>query len=52
MNKIAIYGFGHISRSTLKAALRANLFVPAVVPDVKDSAILAALFEVDSNYGR
>ena len=52
MHKIAIYGFGRIGRSTLKAALRANLFVPAVVADVKDSAILAALFEVDSNYGR
>jgi len=52
MNKIAIYGFGRIGRSTLKAALRANLFVPGVVADVKDSAILAALFEVDTNYGR
>ena len=44
MNKIAIYGFGRIGRSTLKAALRANLFVPGVVADIKDSEVLAALF--------
>jgi len=52
MDKIAIYGFGRIGRSLLRVALRSNLFVPAVVADVRDSAILAALFEVDTNYGR
>src|SRR5215213_5281874 len=52
MDKIAIHGFGRIGRSTLKAALSAGLFVPAAVSDIKDLATLAALFEVDTNYGR
>ena len=51
MNKIAIHGFGRIGRSTLKAALRHKLFVPAVVCDIKDLPTLAALFAYDSNYG-
>src|SRR5512133_1701278 len=52
MGKIAIHGFGRIGRSALKAALKANLFVPAAISDIKDLPTLAALFEVDSNYGR
>lgn len=52
MKGIAIYGFGRIGRSTLRAALRSKLFVPALIADIKDSSILAALFEVDTNYGR
>lgn len=51
MNKIAIHGFGRIGRSTLKAALRQNLFVPAVISDIKDLPTMAALFAYDSNYG-
>jgi len=52
MGKVAIHGFGRIGRSLLKAALKDNLFVPASVSDIKDVPTLAALFEVDSNYGR
>jgi glyceraldehyde 3-phosphate dehydrogenase len=51
MNKVAIHGFGRIGRSTLKAALRHNLFVPAVISDIKDLPTMAALFAYDSNYG-
>jgi glyceraldehyde 3-phosphate dehydrogenase len=51
MSKIAIHGFGRIGRSTLKAALRKNLFVPAVISDIKDLSTMAALFAYDSNYG-
>jgi glyceraldehyde 3-phosphate dehydrogenase len=52
MNKIAIHGFGRIGRSALKAALKQGLFVPVSISDIKDLPTLAALFEVDSNYGR
>jgi glyceraldehyde 3-phosphate dehydrogenase len=52
MGKIAIHGFGRIGRSTLKAALKGNLFTPYSVSDIRDIPTLAALFEVDSNYGR
>lgn len=51
MGKVAIHGFGRIGRSALKAALKADLFSPAVISDVKDPSNLAALFAVDSNYG-
>jgi glyceraldehyde 3-phosphate dehydrogenase len=33
-------------------ALRKGLFVPASISDIKDLHTLAALFEVDTNYGR
>jgi glyceraldehyde 3-phosphate dehydrogenase len=36
----------------LRAALERKLFAPTHVGDVKDPATLAALFEVDSNFGR
>jgi glyceraldehyde 3-phosphate dehydrogenase len=36
----------------LKAASKANLFTPVSISDIKDIPTLAALFEVDSNYGR
>jgi glyceraldehyde 3-phosphate dehydrogenase len=52
MSKIAIHGFGRIGRSALKAALDGRHFVPVSISDIKDVANLAALFEVDSNYGR
>lgn len=52
MSRIAIHGFGRIGRSLMKAALKNNLFVPVSISDIKDVSTLAALFEVDSNYGR
>jgi glyceraldehyde 3-phosphate dehydrogenase (phosphorylating) len=52
MPRIAIHGFGRIGRSLLRVALRDDLFVPVAISDIKDVATLAALFEVDSNYGR
>jgi glyceraldehyde 3-phosphate dehydrogenase len=52
MSNIAIHGFGRIGRSALKVALKNKLFVPVSISDIKDLPTLAALFEVDSNYGR
>jgi glyceraldehyde 3-phosphate dehydrogenase len=52
MSKIAIHGFGRIGRSLLRMALQGKHFVPVSVSDIKDLPTLAALFEVDSNYGR
>src|SRR5688572_30275384 len=52
MSRLAIHGFGRIGRSLAKAALREKLFVPVSISDIKDIQTLAALFEVDSNYGR
>lgn len=52
MGKIAIHGFGRIGRSALKVALRRDLFVPASISDIRDTQTFAAVFEVDSNYGR
>jgi len=52
MTRIAIHGFGRIGRSLMKAALQNRLFVPVSVSDIRDIKTLAALFEVDSNYGR
>jgi glyceraldehyde 3-phosphate dehydrogenase len=52
MSRIAIQGFGRIGRSTLRVALGQGLFVPEVISDVKDASTLAALFSVDTNYGR
>jgi glyceraldehyde 3-phosphate dehydrogenase len=52
MARIAIHGFGRIGRTLLRAALRDRLFTPVAISDVKDVPTLAALFEVDTNYGR
>jgi len=52
MANIAIHGFGRIGRSLMKAALKKNLWSPVSVSDIRDTATFAALFEVDSNYGR
>jgi len=52
MAKIAIHGFGRIGRSLMRVALENNLFVPVSISDIRDTPTLAALFEVDSNYGR
>jgi glyceraldehyde 3-phosphate dehydrogenase len=52
MARIAIHGFGRIGRSALKAALKGDLFSPVSVSDIRDIPTLAAVFAVDSNYGR
>ncbi len=52
MPKIALHGFGRIGRSMLRAALDGGLFVPVSISDIKDVPTLAALFAVDTNYGR
>jgi glyceraldehyde 3-phosphate dehydrogenase len=52
MANIAIHGFGRIGRSLLRVALRDNLFSPVSISDIRDEPTLAALFEVDTNYGR
>ena len=52
MGNIAIHGFGRIGRSALKVALKEGLFVPVSISDIRDIPTFAALFEVDSNYGR
>jgi len=52
MARIAVHGFGRIGRSTLKAALKGNLWTPVSISDIRDVPTFAALFEVDSNYGR
>jgi glyceraldehyde 3-phosphate dehydrogenase (phosphorylating) len=52
MKSVAIHGFGRIGRSTLRVALQEDLFTPVSISDVKDRSTLAALFEVDTNYGR
>ncbi|TGE03877.1 aldehyde dehydrogenase [Hymenobacter fodinae] len=52
MKTIALYGFGRIGRQFLRVALAERLFVPVSVSDIRDEATLAALFAVDTNYGR
>ena len=52
MGRIAIHGFGRIGRSALRVALKNDLFTPVSISDIKDVPTLAALFEVDTNYGR
>ena len=52
MARVAIHGFGRIGRSLMKVALKNNLFTPVSISDIKDIPTLAALFEVDTNYGR
>jgi len=52
MNRVAIHGFGRIGRSTLRIALQGGHFTPVAISDIKDLSVLAALFEVDTNYGR
>jgi len=50
--RIAIHGFGRIGRSLLRVALQRDLFTPLSISDIRDIPTLAALFEVDTNYGR
>jgi glyceraldehyde 3-phosphate dehydrogenase len=52
MARIAIHGFGRIGRSLMKVGLKNDLFTPVSISDIKDVPTLAALFEVDTNYGR
>jgi glyceraldehyde 3-phosphate dehydrogenase len=52
MGNIAIHGFGRIGRSALRVALSRGLFTPVSISDIRDVESLAALFAVDTNYGR
>src|SRR5688572_25529874 len=52
MGNIAIHGFGRIGRTLMRIGLERNLFTPVSVSDIRDIPSLAALFEVDTNYGR
>jgi glyceraldehyde 3-phosphate dehydrogenase len=52
MKTIALYGFGRIGRQFLRIALNRKLFVPVSISDIRDEPTLAALFAVDTNYGR
>jgi glyceraldehyde 3-phosphate dehydrogenase len=52
MATIALYGFGRIGRQFLRVGLSNNLFVPVSISDIRDEPTLAALFAVDTNYGR
>ena len=52
MARVAIHGFGRIGRTALRIALQNNLFTPVAISDIKDASTLAALFAVDTNYGR
>jgi glyceraldehyde 3-phosphate dehydrogenase len=51
MGKIAIHGFGRIGRTLQRIGLERNLFTAASISDIKDAPTLAALFQVDTNYG-
>ncbi len=52
MANVAIHGFGRIGRTALRIALQTNAFVPVSISDIRDAQTFAALFEVDTNYGR
>jgi glyceraldehyde 3-phosphate dehydrogenase len=52
MKKIGIYGFGRIGRQFLRISIDRGLFITSAVADVKDPKTLAALFSVDTVYGR
>ncbi|GAB3584583.1 type I glyceraldehyde-3-phosphate dehydrogenase [Hymenobacter daeguensis] len=52
MKTIALHGFGRIGRQFLRIGLQHELFVPVSISDIRDEATLAALFAVDTNYGR
>jgi glyceraldehyde 3-phosphate dehydrogenase len=52
MGKVAIHGFGRIGRTLMRIGLQRDLFVPFSISDIKDVETLAALYEVDTNYGR
>lgn len=51
MAGVGIHGFGRIGRSALRIALQNDLFTPISISDIKDLPTLAALFQVDTNYG-
>lgn len=52
MKTIGLYGFGRIGRQFLRIALQHQWFVPTAIADIRDELTLAALFAVDTNYGR
>jgi glyceraldehyde 3-phosphate dehydrogenase len=51
MGKIAIHGFGRIGRTLQRIGLQHKLFTAGAISDIKDAPTLAALFQVDTNYG-
>jgi glyceraldehyde 3-phosphate dehydrogenase len=51
MGSIAIHGFGRIGRTLQRIGLERSLFTAAAISDIKDAPALAALFQVDTNYG-
>ncbi|PMD92311.1 glyceraldehyde-3-phosphate dehydrogenase [Siphonobacter sp. BAB-5405] len=52
MKTIGLCGFGRIGRQFLRIALQHQWFVPTAIADIRDEPTLAALFAVDTNYGR
>lgn len=52
MGNVAVHGFGRIGRTLLRIGLERSLFNAVAISDIKDIPTLAALFAVDSNYGR
>jgi glyceraldehyde 3-phosphate dehydrogenase len=52
MSNIAIYGMGRIGRSAFRAAVSRKLFTPRLICDIVPVDRIAALLEVDTNYGR
>jgi glyceraldehyde 3-phosphate dehydrogenase len=52
MANVAIHGFGRIGRTALRIALQQKAFVPVSISDIRDIPTMAALFAVDTNYGR
>ena len=52
MTDIAVYGFGRIGRQLVRSAVQNDLFFPTVICDIAPAGSLAALLEVDTNYGR
>ena len=51
MKNIAVYGFGRIGRQLVRSAVKNDLFFPSVICDIAPAGDLAALLEVDTNYG-
>lgn len=52
MATIGLYGFGRIGRQFLRISLQHQLPAPVAIADIRDEPTLAALFAVDTNYGR
>jgi len=51
MSNVAVYGLGRIGRSLVRAGLAGGHFQPSVICDIAPVESLAALLQVDTNYG-